>query len=173
MVEGFTYRRVGMAREPDQPPPEGFHRLRVSTRLGTGAGVQRAAVRALFDWRMHRAAGLTVAADAPSARTGARVTLGLGVGPLRLRAPCRVAWTDRAADRAAWAYGTLPGHPQCGEEAFVIRQLPDGAVWLTVTAVSRPAAWYARAAGPAGRWAQRGVALAYGRALRRLVRARR
>jgi uncharacterized protein (UPF0548 family) len=175
-LSGFTYREVG-ATDPrgtgsDTPPlpPPGFHLLRVRTRLGTGPDVQRRAGQAVLDWRMHRAVGVTIDTGVPEAEPGARVTVGLGLGRrLRLNAPCRVVWALREPDRAGFAYGTLPGHPECGEEAFLVERLPDGSVWLTVTAFSRAASWYTRAAGPLTRVGQHAYARRCGRVLRRLV----
>ncbi|MGK5533372.1 DUF1990 family protein [Streptomyces sp. URMC 129] len=169
--DGFTYPAVGATRDAGAgaTPPPGFHALRERTRVGTGPAALAAAGRALLEWRMHRAVGMTVEADADRAAPGVAVTVGMGAGPLRLRAPCRVVWVVDEPDRVGFAYGTLPGHPEAGEEAFVVERLPDDTVWLTVTAFSRGAAWYARAAGPVGRAAQRAVARRYGRALRRVA----
>lgn len=171
-AESFTYRDVGATSGGARLPPPGFHLLRVRVRLGEGPAVQRAAGQAVMDWRMHRATGAWVETDAAEAEPGVGVTVGLGVGwlRLRLRAPCRVVWTVRERDRTGFAYGTLPGHPVCGEEAFVVeRSAEDDTVWLTVTAFSRPACWYVRAVGPVGRVAQRAFARRYGRVLRRLA----
>jgi len=170
----FSYATVGMTARPDDPPPasgegtttDGFRRLRVQVRLGQGTEVYEAARRALFSWRMHRAVPLGVTATAPEAAPGVRVTL--RIGPLR--APCQVVWTRHEPHRSGFAYGTLPGHPECGEEAFLLDHRPDGTVDFTVLALSRPAAWYARAAGPAARWAQRAAAYRYAAVLRRLSR---
>ena len=38
-----------------------------------------------------------------------------------------------------FAYGTLPGHMESGEERFLIEQLADGSVWYDIVAFSRPA----------------------------------
>ncbi len=167
-ADGFTYREVGATRRDAGSPPAGFHPLRVRTRLGSGRGVQRRAGQAVLEWRMHRAVGVRVRANAPEAEPGVAVTVGLGAGPLRLNAPCRVVWTLREADRAGFAYGTLAGHPSCGEEAFLVERLPDDSVWLTVTAFTRAARWYTRATGPLTRAAQRAYARRCGRVLRRL-----
>jgi uncharacterized protein (UPF0548 family) len=165
-VRDLSYSTVGMTAD-DGPPPPGFRRLRVRTRLDPGG--YEAAAAALFGWDMHRATPLLeVAAGTPQAAPGVRVLV--RVGPLR--APCQVVWTVREEHRTGFAYGSLPGHPECGEEAFVIQRHPDGSVDFTVLAVSRPAAWYVRAAGPVGRLAQRLAAHAYGRALRELSRTR-
>ncbi|WP_326598777.1 DUF1990 family protein [Streptomyces sp. NBC_01803] len=171
-TDGFTYADVGATRDGGAGaalPPPGFHLLRRRTRVGTGPAARDAAGRALLEWRMHRAVGMSVEADAAEAVAGAEITVGLGAGPLRLRAPCRVVWVVREPERIGFAYGTLSGHPEAGEEAFVVERLPDDSVWLTVTAFSRGVAWYARAAGPLGRAAQRLIARGYGRALRRVT----
>lgn len=159
----LTYSAVGMTAR-DDPPPAGFRALRVRATLPAGS-YDRAA-RALFTWRMHRAVPfLRVSPTAGEAAPGVRVVLRWGP----VRAPCQVVWTVEDEDRTGFAYGTLPGHPECGEEAFVLRRLPDGTVDFTVFAISRHAAAYLRPTGPCGRWVQRAVARRYGRALRRLA----
>ncbi|UED88362.1 DUF1990 family protein [Streptomyces profundus] len=164
----FNYREPGVTRA-GAVPPAGWHRLRSRTRLGRGPEVWRAAEEALFDWRVHRAAWVPVAAGTPRAAPGVTAVITLGVGPLRLlRAPCRVVWCVAEPDRVGFAYGTLRGHPESGEESFVLEREPDGSVWLAVTAISRPAAWYMRLAGPLGRLARGFVGRRYGRVLRRL-----
>jgi uncharacterized protein (UPF0548 family) len=167
---GFTYPEAGATLSGAPLPPPGYHLLCVHTGLGHGERLARAAGEALLSWRMHRAAGATVDTAAPRAEPGAEVTVSLGAGPLRLTAPCRVAGIVREPGRVGFAYGTLPGHPVTGEEAFFVERLPGGAVRLAVVSFSRAAAWYARAAGPLTRAGQRAVARRYGRALRRLVR---
>ncbi|MGW8376830.1 DUF1990 domain-containing protein [Streptomyces sp. ODS28] len=170
---GFTYRDIGATREGRTPA--GFGALAVRTRLGTGDAVFAAAERALMEWRMHRAMGVRIDASAERAAPGVRVTVGLGVGPLRVHGPCEVVWTVSGEDRAGWAYGTLPGHPECGEEAFLLTRerrrgaRGPGTVWLTVSAFSRPAVWWARAAGPLVPVFQRAYAHRCGTVLRRLA----
>jgi uncharacterized protein (UPF0548 family) len=73
--------------------------------------------------------------------------------------------------RRGWSYGTLRGHPACGEEAFVVSLEEAGEVWLTVLAFSRPAVWWMRLAGPLVPVLQRAYARRCGAVLRRLVRA--
>ncbi|SOD62180.1 Uncharacterized protein, UPF0548 family [Streptomyces zhaozhouensis] len=165
----FSYREVGITRDAEGGRvPAGWHRLRSRTPLGSGPEVWAAAGEALFDWRMHRAAWVPVARDTPRAAPGVEATVVLGPRRLGLRAPCRVVWCVTERDRVGFAYGTLAGHPESGEEAFVLERDADGSVTFTVTAISRPAAWYMRAAGPLGRLARRAVARRYGRVLRRL-----
>ncbi len=161
----FTYDHVGGTREPGFCPP-GFHPMRVRTRLGEGEAVFRQAAQALLTWELHRELGVGVETAADRAAPDVDVTITLaGV----VKAPCRVVWTVEEHRRAGWAYGTLAGHPECGEESFVVDRTGDGTVWLTVEAFSRPARWYSRAGGPATRGLQHAYARRCGKVLRRLA----
>ncbi|CAL9446568.1 hypothetical protein SUDANB105_02342 [Streptomyces sp. enrichment culture] len=160
----FTYEDVGGTREPGFCPP-GFRPLHVRTRLGEGEDVFRRAAEAVCTWGMHRAMGVGIDTSAGRAAPGVDVTVTLaGV----VKAPCRVVWTVDEPRRAGWAYGTLPGHPECGEESFVVDRTGDGTVWLTISAFSRPASWYAKAGGPATRGLQHAYARRCGKVLRQL-----
>jgi len=65
-----------------------------------------------------------------------------------------------------FAYGTLPGHPESGEERFVVRHDPvTSAVYAEVSAFSRPATWYSKAGGPFTSLAQRLMNKRYVRAV--------
>jgi uncharacterized protein (UPF0548 family) len=64
-----------------------------------------------------------------------------------------------------FAYGTLPGHPERGEEAFLVQLLEDGAVVGSVAAFSRPARWFTRLFPPAPRAVQRQIARRYVQAM--------
>lgn len=152
--------------------PAGYRSLTRRTRLGSGDAVFRTAASAVAEWRMHREMGVGVETEAPRATPGAAVTVALGMGRLRLRAPCRVVWVVAQERRAGWAYGTLPGHPVRGEEAFLVTRDAAGAVWLTVTAFSRPAVWWTRVAGPLLPVLQRAYARRCGTVLRRIAQRR-
>lgn len=65
--------------------------------------------------------------------------LKIPLGPLRVRAPVRVVYVIAEPTRVGFAYGTLPGHPENGEECWTIEQAKDGSVWMTIRAFSRPA----------------------------------
>ena len=161
----FTYEPVGATRDDLTFCPPGFRPMLVRTRLGEGQAVFDRAAEAVLTWEMHRALGVGIDAGADRAAPGVDVTVTLaGI----VKAPCRVIWTAEDPRRAGWAYGTLEGHPECGEEAFVVDRTGDGTVWLTVAAFSRPAKWYARAGGAATRGLQHAYARRCGTVLRRL-----
>lgn len=74
--------------------------------------------------------------------------LRLGLGPISVRAPVRVVYLIDEPTRTGFAYGTLPGHPESGEEAFVVQLQDSGVVTFGITAFSRPATTLARLGGP-------------------------
>lgn len=67
--------------------------------------------------------------------------------------------------RQGFAYGTLRGHPEAGEEAFLVELDTEDVVWLRIVAFSRPATWYARLGGSAARVAQAVITRRYLHAL--------
>jgi uncharacterized protein (UPF0548 family) len=158
----LTYREAG--RTASVLPP-GYRHLRRGAVLGSGPQTFAGAAAALLSWQVHLRAGLRVSASSAIAEPGTVVLLALGTGHLRIGAPCRVVYLTNEPGRRGFAYGTLPGHPERGEEAFLIEQHHDGTVSFTITAFSRPATPLAKAAGPAGRVIQRHLTARYLQAL--------
>ena len=100
---------------------------------------------------MHRRAGVRRIAGSERVATGADVVFRF-VGQ---RIPCRVISVVDEDDRRGFTYGTLPGHPECGEERFVVeRDSATGVVTATITAFSKPGGWRTRLLGPVGRIVQ-------------------
>ncbi len=157
----LTYPEVGATRGP---LPAGYHHLRMSAVLGSGRPLFERATARLMDWQVQRGAGLRVTTDGP-VRLGARSVTRLGWGPLAVCAPCEVVYVVDEPDRQGYAYGTLTGHPERGEELFLLR-IDDDVVTLEVVAFSRAGTWWTRLAGPAGRVVQRRVTRRYLEALR-------
>ncbi|MCX5610880.1 DUF1990 domain-containing protein [Streptomyces sp. NBC_00047] len=154
-----------------RPLPAGYHHLHHRTRIGQGRTAFEAAGVAVTTFHAHRTSGMRVRADAGAVRPGSRAVVGIGLGPLRISAPCEVIWTAYEPTRAGFAYGTLTGHPESGEESFVVDMDADGTVWFTVTAFSRPDSWYTRLAGPVIPLLQRSYAIWLGRHVRKLAAA--
>ncbi|TAK71185.1 MAG: DUF1990 domain-containing protein [Actinomycetota bacterium] len=159
-----TYEPVG-ATSGDLPLGYGHTRRRV--RLGSGQAAFDRASQALLSWQMHRHSGLAVATDGP-VEQDRTVVLGLGFG-LSLVIPCRVVYVVDEHARQGFAYGTLPDHPEQGEEAFVVTLDDNGSVWFDITAFSRPGGPLVRWAGPVGRAIQSMATTRYERALAALA----
>ena len=73
------------------------------------------AAERLMTWQVHERAGLRVAASAARAAKDEVVLMRLGIGRASLHIPCRVVYVIDEPERAGFAYGTLPGHPETGE----------------------------------------------------------
>ncbi|MCC9144083.1 MULTISPECIES: DUF1990 domain-containing protein [unclassified Arthrobacter] len=137
------YRLVLRKEELDVPDPQaGFLRL----------------TNGLLDWDLHRRAGLRVAAGTPRAAPGVEMASGVGLWRVRYYAPCRVIWASEAVlddggapvhgQRSGFGYGTLPGHPESGEEGFYAELDGDGRLFFRIAAYSRPGSRLVRAANP-------------------------
>jgi uncharacterized protein (UPF0548 family) len=165
-VADLTYPEMGATR--DRVLPAGYGHLRRDARVGAGQAAFDRAVDGLFGWDMHRGAGLTVTSTRTRAAPGVVVVLRAGWGPLRLRIPCRVVYTVDEPDRRGFAYGTLPGHPEQGEEAFIVTRANTGEVNFHIHAFSRPASPLARLGAPLTRVIQQYVTDRYVKAIQRI-----
>jgi uncharacterized protein (UPF0548 family) len=158
----LTYDHVGCT---SGALPTGYHHLTRRLALGRGTTLLADAARSLFSWQMHLRSGLRVSTSSPTVESDAIVVLGIGAGPLRISAPCRVVYLINEPNQRGFAYGTLPGHPESGEEAFLIERADDDTVSFSITAFSRPASALTRLAGPLGRLTQRKITSSYLRSL--------
>jgi uncharacterized protein (UPF0548 family) len=166
---GFTYGEVGATRSGG-PLPRGYRHLERRMRVGEGPAAFEAAGEAVVTFRMHEGMHVRPQASSPRAEAGTLVTLRLGAGRLSLRAPCEVVWSVDEPRRHGFGYGTLHGHPERGEESFIVDRDEQDRVWLTIRAFSVGAVWYTRAAGPLVPLMQHTYVLCCGAVLRRIVR---
>jgi uncharacterized protein (UPF0548 family) len=152
MLERFTYLPVGGTAHLDHAP--GGHRwLRHSRQVPVSL---EEAAEVLMTWGVHERAGLRVAASTRRVVPDAVVVMRLAAGAFTvpgIEIPCRVVRVIDEPDRVGFAYGTLPGHPESGEEEFLLIRSGER-VDFRVTAFSRPTSRLARLAGPVSRRAQ-------------------
>ena len=158
----FTYQEV-VPTASELPP--GYSRLQRSEVLARRDF--DAAATDLFTWRLHERAGLRVQASESPLRRGTVVLMHLGLGPASLHIPCRVVYVIDEPALRGFAYGTLPGHPEAGEERFTLHRNSDGSIRLSIVAFSRPESRLARLGGPLTRRVQGTMTTRYLRALDR------
>ncbi len=155
----YTYSEIGATAGP---PPAGYHHVHGSAVIGHGRTRFEEAAQKVMRWGMLRGAGLAVTASTEVAAVGSEVIV--GIGPVR--APCRVVYVVDEPNRRGFAYGTLPGHAETGEELFAVRFDPaDESVHAEISAFSRHATWWSKLAGPFTSLAQTYVSKRYLRAL--------
>ncbi|HEX3286974.1 MAG TPA: DUF1990 domain-containing protein [Mycobacterium sp.] len=155
----FTYQQVGATAGE---LPDGYHHVRKSAVIGNGRPRFDDAAAKVMRWGMLRGAGVRVEASSEVAAVGSEVLVGLGP----LRAPCRVVYLIDEENHRGFAYGTLAGHPESGEELFAVRyDAATGDVLAEVVAFSRHATWWSRLGGPVTSLAQRVITGRYMTAL--------
>ena len=151
----LTYHEVGATAGA---LPDGYHHVRKSAVIGHGRPRFDDAATKVMRWGMLRGAGVRVEATSQVATVGSEVLVGLGP----VRAPCRVVYLIDEVDHRGFAYGTLPGHPESGEELFAVRFDPaTGDVHAEVVAFSRHATWWSRLGSPVTALMQRVITSRY------------
>jgi Uncharacterized protein conserved in bacteria len=101
----------------------------------------------------------------PYIANGVTAVLRVPFGPFRKKAPIRVVYVIDEPNRAGFAYGTLHGHPESGEEAFIVEHRSDDSVWFVLRSFSRASNLWYRLGSPVLRAQQRRYTKRYLRAL--------
>jgi uncharacterized protein (UPF0548 family) len=149
----FSYDAVGTTRT--DRAPAGFDRDHNRERLGAGAAAFAAACDAIRGWRMFPAPlAWAEPPGVPIAAGEVVAAVAHAVGLWWLNA-ARIVYVIDEPRRFGFAYGTLPGHVERGEERFSVEWLADDTVWYDLLAFSRPHYWGARLARPVARLLQR------------------
>ncbi|OHU19354.1 hypothetical protein BKG76_19980 [Mycobacteroides franklinii] len=155
----FTYPEIGATAGE---LPVRYHHVRESRQIGTGKARFEEAAASLMRFGIQRGIGLRVLTSAPEASAGVNVATRLWP----FWALCRIVYVVDEPNRRGFAYGTLHGHPETGEEAFIVRFDPSNdVVSVEITAFSKPSFWWVRAGNVIVKQLQRVVTQRYLRAL--------
>jgi uncharacterized protein (UPF0548 family) len=142
----LTYPEVGDTLGGTRP--HGYRHSEQCVRVGKGRETFELAADAVMSWQVHRGAGLDVMASSDRAEMGAVAVVRLTVGPIGISGANRVVGVLDGPDRRGFAYGTLDGHPERGEQAFIVDIDDDEVVTFTVRSFTRRASLLALAGGP-------------------------
>jgi uncharacterized protein (UPF0548 family) len=128
--------------------------------LGTGRELYTRASAALADWRHFGVPWLELHRTGPVAPGQVVATVARIAGSWFVN-PCRVVYADFSSERdsVAYAYGTLRGHAESGEERFRVSIDPaTSEVRYEISAFSRPALLLSRLGYPLARRVQKSFA---------------
>lgn len=169
--QSFSYAAVGASR--GQPPPHGFDVDHNRVRLGTGEAAFTKAVAAVRAWRMFDVGWCRIYPPAAPVEVGTNVAVIIShFGFWSLNA-CRIVYLIEetgGVEKYGFAYGTLPGHGETGEERFSVEwNREDDSVWYDLYAFSRPHYPLSRLGYPVGRRLQKRFARESKLAMRRAV----
>jgi len=164
-----TYNHVGSTLDPERwavPAVRVRHRT-----VGRGPVSFGAARQALRTWVPQLGIGATVEPEGQAVVAGATVLIVLRRGPLHVVAPDRVVGVIDEPRRFGFAYGSLPGHPERGEESFVVEHLDDDTVRATIRVQAGPGTLAAHVVAPLVRAVQHAALDGYLAAIARHVNA--
>ena len=169
----LTYAAVGATTTA---PPAGYAVDHTRIKLGEGEKVFAAAKDALERWQQFRLGWLEASPEDTPIKEGQVVAIlarSLGLWWLNACRIVAVVNEDGPVRRFGFAYGTLPGHAERGEERFAIEwRRADDSVWYDLLAFSRPGHPLARAGYPLARMLQRRFAADSQAAMARALAAR-
>jgi uncharacterized protein (UPF0548 family) len=173
-TESWTYQELAATLLGPGGCPTGFVCDHHGAVLGRGAAAFEAARAALGRWAMFDLGWVELCdRDAPLEPGTVVGVLVQTAGPWVLNAARIVYRLDDRLDgrrRFGFAYGTLPGHAECGEERFLVTwDRRSDEVRYDLLAFSRPSYRLARLAYPYTRTLQRRFARASLAAMRRAV----
>lgn len=139
--------------------PSNYTIDRYSVALGHGHATYQRAVAAIRGLRMWEVAWIQLCWPTTAIETGAVLaTLTRQLEVWFLNA-CRIVYLvdeEQPLRRFGFAYGTLAGHIEQGEERFTVEwRAADDTVWYEILAFSRPAHWLVTLGYPYTRWVQR------------------
>lgn len=142
----LTYPELGATL--DETLPAGYRHTERSVRVGKGRQTFDLAAAALMSWEIQRGAGLGVLASSDTAEKDAVAIVRLAIGPVKLDGPNRVVAVIDEPDRRGFAYGTLQGHPEHGEQLFLVAIDDAEVVTFTVKSFAKRASLLSLIGGP-------------------------
>ncbi len=148
--------------------PAGFSGQQMAQTIGQGETAFERARLGLQTWAAHRGAGVEPFEATPLVE-GETVLLVLGLGPTEVRIACRILVVTDTPSAFGFVYGTLPVHPECGEERFLVEHEADGSVRFTINVFWRPSHPLAVIGAPVTRRMQKRFTQGYLDALARFV----
>jgi uncharacterized protein (UPF0548 family) len=166
----FSYAEVGASK--DSIPgnyPVNHHRVQI----GSGADVFARAKTAVQSWTMYNLGWTRLYPPETPIAVGEVVAVIVNHQFCWSLNPCRIVYVleeERAIERFGFAFGTLPGHSETGEERFTVEWRPDdNTVWYELLAFARPQHILAKIGSPFVRIVQRKFAGDSGRAMLKSV----
>jgi uncharacterized protein (UPF0548 family) len=149
----YSYPEKG--RSLEEQPVAGYDNDLNIIELGQGDAVWLAAKEAVRYWKMFPGEWAYIEPDAPPIFKDETVAMVARVMGLWWLNSCRIVYVIDNEHQFGFAYGTLPGHVECGEELFIVEKDEAGRVRYRLRAFSRPRFWLARLAYPVARAYQR------------------
>ena len=145
----YSYVEIGATKTI---PPHGYDIDHNRIQLGTGHEVFTRAKGAVRRWEMFNLGWLQLQTPAAPIAVDTTVAVLAHVWSIWILNACRIVYViddSGPMDVFGFAYGTLPGHVERGEERFTVQwNHADDSVWYDIIAFSRPNHWLTRLGYP-------------------------
>ncbi|MEM9917125.1 MAG: DUF1990 domain-containing protein [Bacteroidota bacterium] len=148
-----TYEAVGISRQDKSLP--GFDNDHSHITLGQGELVWERACIAIREWAHFPFGWTRIVPAEEEPREGQTVAVLIHLFGLWWLNSARVVYTIEEKNRFGFAYGTLPGHVEMGEEAFWVQRDAEGVVSYHIKAFSKPRMWLTKIGYPVVRMCQK------------------
>jgi len=162
----FSYVEVGASKNKI---PSGYPINHYHIQIGSGAEAFARAKNAIQNWTMYLLEWTRLYPDNAPIAVGGIVCVVVNHRLCWSLNPCRVIYVleeTSAVERYGFAFGTLPGHSEEGEERFTVEwRRADDSVWYELLAFARPHHILARLGFPLVGLFQRKFARDSGRAM--------
>lgn len=123
--------------------------------LGKGDTVWRKAKTVLLNWQQFPLPWTKIYPNTTELKKGAIVVVLFQLFGIWWRNSAKIVYVIDEVNRFGFAYGTLPGHIERGEEVFWVERNEEGIVSYHIRAFSKPRFWLAKMAYPIARFYQR------------------
>ncbi|MEL6635488.1 MAG: DUF1990 domain-containing protein [Bacteroidota bacterium] len=148
----YSYPEIGASRTQGPAHYDNDHH---SVYLGEGEAVWNRAVAALRAWQQFPPDWTVVHPQRTPLEEGQTVAVLFRLFGMWWTNSARIVYCLDEPQRFGFAYGTLPGHVECGEECFWIERDSAGAIHYHIRAFSKPRFWLVRLAYPFARTQQK------------------
>ena len=148
----FSYEEVG---ESKNARVQGYDNDHSSKVVGKGTEDWEKAKQILLNWDHFPAAWTKIHDLNPTVEVGNDVAVTFNLFGLWWVNSARIVYFFDEPNRFGFAYGTLHGHVETGEEIFYLEKDSEGIISYHLKAFSKPAYWFVRLGYPAARFFQR------------------
>ena len=133
-----TFDRTGITRTPGPETLDGFDHDYHDCILEAGPDTFAAAKAFVRRWQVFPAPWCVPEPTNAPFTAGTDLVVMMKIFGLWWWSPSRVVYVVDEPDRFGFAYAPLPGHPETGEERFLLERLTDGRVRYSIRAYSHP-----------------------------------
>ncbi len=148
----YSYPEVGASRTQGL---EGYDNDHNSIELGEGEEVWEKAKAAIRQWQQFPSGWTIVQPKNAPLVEEQTVAVLFRIFGIWWTNSARIVYCLDEPNRFGFAYGTLPGHIEMGEECFWIERDTDGKISYHIRAFSKPRFWLVRLVYPFARFSQR------------------